>query len=207
MKVRVFIWVIVLFLLSGCRLSDAYAAKREAEAYSIRTQAEQRVKDQEVERKRVEAQNAYKEERRAAIVGEVDIAWRNGVRYFGLVLIVCIIAIGISIAISFKNYSTGMVEAKVTHAKLQAQTIMPDPITGLFPLFYANIGRGRISVYNPNTKEVLMLDVHHEPDQEAIRQMGKMLNTYVQKFATLPMKEDVVDGKMEMVRNLLEAKV
>jgi len=199
--------VVGMMGISSCRLSDAYAARTEAEAYKIRSQAEQKVKDQEVERKRIVIENAYEEARLTAIAAEVDMAWQRGIRYAGLVAIICIVAIGVSISISFKNYSTGMVMAKVKHADLMAGTILPDPITGLFPLFVSRTEHGRLTVYNANTKEVLYLDTHNPVDQEAIRGMGRMLCIYAEKFPTIPMREESVEGKFEMVKNLLEAKV
>jgi hypothetical protein len=195
--------VFILFTATSCRLSDAYAMKREAEAYSIQTQAEQKVLNQEVERRRIEAQNKYDKERLEAIAAEIDAAWKEIIRYVVLVSIICVVAIGVSIAVSFKNYSTGMVGAKVKHANLLAETItiMPDPITGLFPLFYSRTKQGRMTIYNANTEAVYYLDTHNPADQEAIRGMGRMLCVYADKFQTA--KSDKELGKMETIKNLL----
>jgi hypothetical protein len=209
---RLIFALFMLLVMSSCSVIDAQSSKMVADAEKTRVEARQIEKQAEQdELDRIQAREieklkaAYKAERMRATAGEVDTALQKWISFAGNVGVIVIIVVGISIAVGFKDFSAGMVAAKVKQADMQAGTLLPDPITGLFPLLVTKTERGRLTVYNANTKEVYYLDTHNNADREAIRGMGKMLCVYAQKFPGVSVKEPPA-GKPEIIRNLLESK-
>jgi hypothetical protein len=176
---RIVLMLVLWMLLSGC----AADPRREAEAYRIRSQAEQRALSDEAARQNQEQLNAIElqkqqleQQTREAIAAE----WNNGLNmvlhygFFVATAAVCFLLFtsARSVASSFATVTEGTAKALVRRAEVRANLIALDPVTRQYPAFIQYLGCGRFSVLNLNTNSVLMLDTRNEPDRQMIAAMG-----------------------------------
>jgi hypothetical protein len=176
---RILFLMVSMMLVSGC----APDPRKEAQAFQIRSQAEQQALSAEVARAHQQELNAVQiqqtqleQETREATAGEWQHGWNMVLRYGFLVATaaVCFVMFrsAQSVASSFATVTEGTARALVRRAEVRANLIQLDPATRQYPAFIQYLGGGRFSVLNLNTNSVLMLDSRNEPDRQMIAAMG-----------------------------------
>lgn len=175
---------LILLMLAGLLLSACGPdPKREAEAFAIRTEAEQAALNQAQAREHAEQMNAIAEQEarieadhKAAIAQE----WRDGLNrsirvmfFFGIVYACAFLFFGTrSMIVSVHTVSTGLAEAAARRAMVKANLIYLDPKTRQFPMLLQYLGKGRYALANGNTDDVMLLDTRSAPDRQMIATSG-----------------------------------
>jgi len=176
---RIVLTLVLWMLLSGC----APDPRKEAQAFQIRSQAQQQALNDEAARQNQEQLNAIElqkqqleQQTREATAAE----WNHGLNMvlhygsFVMTAAVCFVLFmsARSVVSSFATVTEGTAKALVRRAEVRANLIQLDPVTRQYPAFIQYLGCGRFSVLNLNTNSVLMLDTRNEPDRQMIAAMG-----------------------------------
>jgi hypothetical protein len=176
---RYMILILLLVVLTAC----APDPRKEAQAFAIRTQAEQDALNADAQRQHAQEvhdiqvqQLELEEQHREATAQE----WRNGLNrmlYYGFYVATAALCFMIfmgarSMTKSFAEMTEGISAAIVRAADVKANTIRLDPVTRQFPVYLQYLGAGRFSAVNFNTNSVLMLDTRNDPDRQMIAAMG-----------------------------------
>jgi membrane protein required for beta-lactamase induction len=161
--------VIAAFLLwalaSGCTVDP----RKTAAAYETTVRADQDAADRTQERQ-IEADlhaiamadaQAAEAERQAA----QQVVWRN--LGYSLVMLLWLSSIGLAAGIAYASVGTG--RAVAHKAMIQANLIRLDPTTRQFPLLLQYTGKGKVSLTNPNTGQVLLLDTRSQAHRQMIQ--------------------------------------
>ena len=176
---RILLIMALVWLVSGC----APDPRKEAEAYQIRTIAQQDAYNMEQARRQKEAldavalQNAQLEASQKEATAK---AWRDGwnmtlrFAFYVFTAGVCYVLFmaSRSIATSFATTTEGISTAIVRAAEVKANLIYLDEKTRQYPVFLQYLGQGKFSAVNLNANAVLMLDTRSEPDRQMIAAMG-----------------------------------
>ena len=176
---RVLFFIVFLMLVSGC----APDPRKEAQAFQIRSQAEQDALNSETARAHQQELNdiqtkqlQLEEEHREATAAEWRTGWNMVMRYGFIILTaaVCFVMFmaSRSIASSFATMTQGLSTAIVRAAEVRANLIQLDPTTRQYPVYLQYLGEGRFSAVNLNVNSVLLLDTRNEPDRQMISAMG-----------------------------------
>lgn len=166
-------------LLSAC----APDPRKEAQAFEIRTQAEQdalnaaQTRRQDAEIHAIAVEEAKIEAgHKAATAAE----WRNGVNrfirvtFFFVIVELCVFLFygTRTMIVSFDIASKGLAKAAARKALVSANLIYLDPKTRQFPMLLQYIGKGKYSLVNGNADDVMMLDTRNAPDRQMIATSG-----------------------------------
>lgn len=176
---RVLFMIALVFLVSACAVDP----RKEAEAYQIRSKADQerlnseaaRQQQQKLDEIQVQQEKISVQNREATIA-----EWRKGlnmVLHYGFYVatsVVCFILFmaARSIATSFATATEGLSMAIVRAAEVKANLIQLDPVTRQYPVYLQYLGNGRFSAVNLNVNAVLVLDTRNDPDRQMIAAMG-----------------------------------
>jgi Na+/H+ antiporter NhaC len=152
--------VVTLFLavwLAGCGPNLA----AEAEAEKIRSEAWQDARDREQVRE-LELEAARREAERQAALEPTVVKVQGWVLTFaGIAAVLAVLGIGVGMLILGAGSGAGLALGRVS----KAMQIPLDPETRQFPLLVNYAGRGKFSVFNPNTNSVVLLDTAKEADR------------------------------------------
>lgn len=179
MKKYILIIPVIVFMLSAC----APDPRKEAQAFQIREQAQQDALNQEQTRQHADELHAFQMQQQQIEQGNREATkqeWRNGlnmmIRYssFFATAAVCFAVFMITRATvnAYAIVSEGTARALVQAANVRANLISLDPTTRQFPLLLQYIGKGIVSLTNPNADSTLLLDTRNEPDRQMIQAMG-----------------------------------
>lgn len=170
MKRWIVLWMILLCLLAGC----AGDPRNQADAYATRMEADQQAADQTQEREQAailfamenSEQDALRAERIRA--REMIIRWSS---IFGTIGI-CIAILATAGGYSWAALATGkaLALAGITRAGL----IGLSEKTRQYPLLLHRLpdGKGLYTLTNPNTGQVLEIDMKREPDRQMVAAMN-----------------------------------
>jgi hypothetical protein len=145
--------VVLASLLAGC----ATDPRNEAEAYKIRILADQAAADQAAARVERQATSA------ARVAG-----WNRFIPW--LAVAGCLAIIGVSVGVSWAAVGSGRAVARF--AELRAGLIPLAESTRQFPLVASYVGKGLITLANPNTGAVVYLDTHRDEQRGAMAAAG-----------------------------------
>ena len=172
---RVIPILLLLILASAC----APDPRKEAQAFQIRSQAEQDALNSEQNRQQAEdlltvqiQQLQLEEQHREATARE----WRAGlntmIRYGFIFGTIGLCAVLLALAFSFSYGSAGTAKAIARAAEVRANLIYLDPVTREYPAFLQYLGHGKFSLTDLNKKVTLLLDTRSEPDRQMIATSG-----------------------------------
>jgi hypothetical protein len=172
---RFLILLLLLIFITGC----APDPRKEAQAYQIRSEADQNALNQEQAREQAEEmhqiqmqQARLEEQHREATAREwqagLNTMIRFGFRAGTVALCLMLLAFGISFAWS----SVGLAKASAHVAMVKANVIHLDRATRQFPLFIQHVHGTRYALHNPNVGSVLMLDETNPADRQLIATAG-----------------------------------
>lgn len=168
--------LLVLFLLSLVALSAcAPDPRKEAQAYAIKSEADQQALNQEqtraqneelhnleVEREQLDIQND-----RATAAAWVKIAdtFLTSIAAMFLILLT-------SVVYEVTRANRGISDAVTIAALNRANLIHLNPTTRQFPLLIKQVSTYRFAVYNPNDGSVALLDERNPADRQKIAAAG-----------------------------------
>jgi len=170
-----FIGLLAWVLITAC----APDPRKEAEAFSIREQADQDALNQE--QNRAQAQELHKlqmqdlqvqQGHKEATAREWRTALNNAIHIGSWFAIAALCYAFFMTARAYSLSVTGLAEAIVQAAELKANLISLDPTTRQFPLVIRQLGDHIFVAFNPNTDSVRLLDANHSPDRQMISAMG-----------------------------------
>lgn len=176
---RILLIMALMWLVSGCAVDP----RKEAEAFKIKSAAQQEALNQEQARAQKEALDAVQLQNAQLDASQKQAtakAWRDGwnmtlkVAFYVFAAGVCYVLFmaSRSIATSFATATEGISTAIVRAAEVKANLIYLDEKTRQYPVFLQYLGQGKFSMVNPNANAVLMLDTRSEPDRQMIAAMG-----------------------------------
>jgi len=172
---RVLLMVVLLIVVSGC----ASEPRKDAQAFQIRSQAQQDALNSETVRAHQEELNAIEtqqrqleEQHREAIAAE----WRKGLNtliHYGFIFVtIGLCAFCLVLAYSFSRGAIGVANATARMAEVRANLIQLNANTRQFPLVVQHVHGSRYALHNPNTGSVLLLDENREADRQLIATSG-----------------------------------
>lgn len=168
--------LLVLFLLSLVALSAcAPDPRKEAQAYAIKSEADQQALNQEqtrtqdeelhnleVEREQLDIQN---DRATAAVWSKIADTFLTSIAAMFLILLT-------SVVYEVTRANRGISDA-VTIAALNRANLIPlNPTTRQFPLLIKQVSTYRFAVYNPNDESVVLLDERNPADRQKIAAAG-----------------------------------
>lgn len=172
-----------VFVLTACGAVDP---RKEADAYQTRSQADQQAANNEQQRQFNADQHSYdmqfnqiiltikQQTMNAWIFAKRLMIWSLGI--WGSLAIAATLA---SLAIGFGIASVGKGRAVAQAEAFKAQQMLPDPVTGLFPLL-RHVHGSKFAMHNPNTGSVLMLDENNPADARLIHALQITQATYLE---------------------------
>lgn len=160
---------LVIALLTSC----APDPRREADAFATQSEAEQLTKDAEQQRANEQELHNEKMQNLEASQTELQNAInqliRSGTLFAEFTLMLLILGAGVSGVWMMLGTS----KAYVIWAENKANQIPLNPTTRQFPLF-KYVGKGFVSLTNPNDNSTLLLDTRNEPDRAKIIAMANV---------------------------------
>jgi hypothetical protein len=149
--------LLVLVLASGC----AADPRNEADAYQTRVLADQAAADRQLERS--ERSVEFRATSAARVAG-----WQ---RFYTWASVAACIAIGgLGVGSAWAAVVSGRAVARF--AELRAGLIPLAESTRQFPLVASYVGKGRVTLANPNSGVVLYLDTRRGCDRESVARAG-----------------------------------
>lgn len=172
MNKRVFIFSVMLFILSACGADP----RNEADAYQTRIEADQaalsaaQVRAQEQAMNEIANQDAQREQAiKDAGLAKAQEAYGWIVYWGGIALTLTIVSAVISVGVGASYAIVGSGRAAAQAAMVRANLVYLDKSTGQFPQLIQYVGNGKYSLTDMNDHSTLMLDTRNEPDRVAIR--------------------------------------
>lgn len=209
---------LIFVMLTAC----APDPRREAEAYAIQSEAEQKALDAErarntqVELDRLTVENTvietgHKEATKAEWRRGLNNAIKYGFIFFTVGLCVSLLVLSYSIS----RASIGISNAVTQGSMVRANLIRLDPVTRQYPLLVNYVGKGRYSLTDPNTATVMMLDTRQDGDRQMIagamntRQVGAlaMMAKEMQDASAMPMIEPTEILSSADIKQIIQGEV
>lgn len=167
MKKQLLALLLLLFLLSAC----APDPRKEAQAFAIRSDAQQSALDKEQARQQgeelhnivVQQEEIELQKKRANAA-----AWVRVADTFITTLIALVLVLLTAVVYEASRTAKGIGHALVIAAETRANLIPLNPTTRQFPLFIKQISAHRFAVHNPNTGSVKLLDERNPEDRQMI---------------------------------------
>jgi hypothetical protein len=165
----------LLLVLAALGLTSCAADPRnEADAERIRVLAVEEAADRQELRRQEQARFALDLEEL-----ERGYAARGSARIFAVQMIVIasglagsLVLVGVAVGVVLAAVGAGRAAAE--GAMLRARVIGLDRATRLYPVILHYAGRGRFTLANPNTGEVIGLDTRMAADREQLRSAGQV---------------------------------
>lgn len=175
--------LLVLFLLSLVAISAcAPDPRKEAQAYAIKSEADQQALNQEQTRKQVEELHNLNVEREEELYDlevereQLDIqkdrataaVWNKIADTFLTSIAAMFLILLTSVVYEVTRANRGISDA-ITIAALNRANLIPlNPTTRQFPLLIKQVSTYRFAVYNPNDGSVTLLDERNPADRQKI---------------------------------------
>jgi predicted NBD/HSP70 family sugar kinase len=174
-----FAGIAILVLMSSC----APDPRKEAEAFATTTKAQQDALTQEQNRQHAEELfQLQKQQEILAYQMNAQLTQRLWSAIYITLTIVAVAAIilgGRSTIQAYEIVSVGLANAAVQRADIQSRLISLDPRTGQYPLLVEHIGKGIVTLTDPNTATVMQLDTRQDGDRLMIKGAMATRHTYV----------------------------
>lgn len=173
MNKKLLVLLLAIFMLSAC----APDPRKEAQAFAIESEAQQKALDQEqartqdeelhnivVQQEEVELQ---KERANAAV-------WVRIADTF-ITSLIALLLVGLTAVVyEVSRTAKGIGNAMVIAAETRANLIPLNPTTRQYPLFIKHVSGHRFAVHNPNTGSVILLDERNEADRQMIASVAQV---------------------------------
>ncbi|MCE7858407.1 MAG: hypothetical protein DYG86_01320 [Chloroflexi bacterium CFX2] len=173
MNKKLLVLLLAVFMLSAC----APDPRKEAQAFAIESEAQQKALDQEqartqdeelhnivVQQEEVELQ---KERANAAV-------WVRIADTF-ITSLIALLLVGLTAVVyEVSRTAKGIGNAMVIAAETRANLIPLNPTTRQYPLFIKHVSGHRFAVHNPNTGSVILLDERNEADRQMIASVAQV---------------------------------
>lgn len=173
MNKKLLVLLLAIFMLSAC----APDPRKEAQAFAIESEAQQKALDQEqartqdeelhnivVQQEEIELQ---KERANAAV-------WVRIADTF-ITSLIALLLVGLTAVVyEVSRTAKGMGNAMVIAAETRANLIPLNPTTRQYPLFIKHVSGHRFAVHNPNTGSVILLDERNEADRQMIASVAQV---------------------------------
>lgn len=171
MKRILLVLLVSMVLLAGCGADPRNAA----DAYATTVQADQAAKDAELQRVITADEHNQQMVESQAIQAERVAAGQRLVRYESIMLLVFLGIVGLALCyVWITSVAPGVGKAVVAAVDLKARQIPLDRGTRQYPLLLTPLGGGKFSLVDPNTNQVLLLDVPHEPTEQRVAVTGQV---------------------------------
>lgn len=172
--IRLLLALISLALLASC----APDPRKNAEAYRIRSTADEQAANEAQARKqsedlhnmelqRLAEEQARRDETHAKKVAALNAIWST----FKIAGSISLVLLLFAVTASISRATYGLANASVIAAEFHANLIALDPATRQFPLL-RQVHGNHYALHNPNTGSVLMLNAAREEDRQLITAMG-----------------------------------
>lgn len=167
MKKQLLVTLLAIFALSAC----APDPRKEAQAYAIRSEADQQAYNNETARKQSEELQRLNVERQ-----EIDLqkervnaaVWNAIADTFLTSLAALFLVVMTGIAYEITRASRGVSDAVSQAALTRANLIYLNPTTRQFPLLIKQVSTHKFAIHNPNTGSVKLLDERNPEDRQMI---------------------------------------
>jgi hypothetical protein len=172
----------LILVMSAC----APDPRREAEAYQIKSQADQDALNQSQQRQHSEDVHAVEiqalqvqqtiraeelrveQELREATAREMQNGTNRMIKYGFIFGTFALCTLFVSVSYGF----VGVARAQVRAAEVKANLIPLDSVTRQFPALLQYVGKGKYSLTNLNVNGTLMLDTRNDADRQMIATAG-----------------------------------
>jgi hypothetical protein len=172
---KVLVLLVVALALFGCMPSPLDVA----EADVLRTEARQaeldaiQAREQLARMNEIELEDARREqELKDAALENAKAAAARAAYWGGLALTVSLVIVFLSVgaAAGIAIYGSGQAIARA--AMVKANLIHLDKTTGQYPLVLEYVGKGLVTLTDPNTNTTLLLNTRNEPERMMIQTAG-----------------------------------
>ena len=170
MDFKSFIVVVGIVLVLSYFVFRGANPVNDARAEEIRIQAAQRAQEMELARQTKAQLNAITIDERRARSAQIKAAWATTIKWGGRVLTLGMIVAVLALALSFAQYTTGLSQAKVAQAVLNAKLIPVDPRTGQLPAL-VDFVEGHLVAMDMNDGSVTVLGPGRAGDAQKIAGM------------------------------------
>lgn len=168
--------LLVLFLLSLVALSAcAPDPRKEAQAYAIKSEADQQALNQEQTRAQNEELHNLEVEREQLDIQNdraTAAAWSKIADTFLTSIAAMFLILLTSVVYEITRANRGISDAVTIAALNRANLIHLNPTTRQFPLLIKQVSTYRFAVYNPNDGSVALLDERNQADRQKIAAAG-----------------------------------
>lgn len=160
--------LLILVLLSVLLVACGPNVIDEADAARIRSDAWQDARDREQARE-LELEAARREfERKAELEPTVVMVQGWVLTFAGVAAVLAVLGVGVGISLLSIGSGAGLALERAS----KAMQIPLDPETRQFPLLVNYVGRGKFSVFNPNTNSVVLLNTAKDADRAMLMLSG-----------------------------------
>lgn len=173
MNKKLLVLLLAVFMLSAC----APDPRKEAQAFAIESEAQQKALDQEQAR-------AQDEELHNIVVQQEEVelqkeranaaAWVRIADTF-ITSLIALLLVGLAAVVyEVSRTAKGIGNAMVIAAETRANLIPLNPTTRQYPLFIKHVSGHRFAIHNPNTGSVILLDERNEADRQMIASVAQV---------------------------------
>lgn len=173
MNKKLLVLLLAVFMLSAC----APDPRKEAQAFAIESEAQQKALDQEQAR-------AQDEELHNIVVQQEEVelqkeranaaAWVRIADTF-ITSLIALLLVGLTAVVyEVSRTAKGIGNAMVIAAETRANLIPLNPTTRQYPLFIKHVSGHRFAIHNPNTGSVILLDERNEADRQMIASVAQV---------------------------------
>ncbi len=180
------IMILLLLFVSACDPFKAGQIKAEAQATQIVEQAQQDALNQDANRQHAQELFDLEKQQKELELGRnqaIEGTKRNGLNMLWQTIFIVLTAAAIFVifytARIYQYTAQGIARATVQTADIRSRLIYLDSKTGQYPLLLEHVGKGIVTLTDPNTATVMTLDTRQAGDRQLIDGATAIRHTYV----------------------------